>query len=366
LKKVSINILNTNEREFLEKTLPLILDQTYPEYEVILTDNASTDGSVEYVREHFPEVRILQNEENLGYVGGHNRGIAETDGDYVMLLNADIFLKPDFLEEKVKAVEYADDVGSAEGKLLQIRPDEERFPDYKIFDSTGLAINRMRKNSDRAYGVEDVGQYDREEFVFGPSGATPLYKREMLEDIRIDDEYLDSTFFIYREEVDLAWRAQIQGWKCRYTPKAVAYHVRGYSPKTPEEYAPLLPPAAVPEPLPHAGQERVDPKSPGRPAPLPPLRVPPVRLRRDPRTPPLQGLSSVFRALPRGSSEAEDHRLAETGHRRIPPAVVSIGRRAIRIPLGISRRIDDHPGEQRRCSSSPGSIQPSPTSHISP
>lgn len=232
MKKVSINILNTNEKQYLEKTLPLVLDQTYPEYEVILTDNASTDGSVEYVREHFPDVRILQNEENLGYVGGHNRGIAETDGDYIMLLNADIFLKPDFLEEKVKALECADDVGSAEGKLLQIRPDEEGFPDYKIFDSTGLAINRMRKNSDRAYGVEDVGQYDREEFVFGPSGATPLYRREMLEDIRIDDEYFDSTFFIYREEVDLAWRAQIQGWKCRYTPKAVAYHVRGYSPKS--------------------------------------------------------------------------------------------------------------------------------------
>lgn len=232
MKKVSVNILNTNERKFLEKTLPLILRQTYPNYEVTLIDNASTDGSVDYVSRHFPEIRILANEKNLGYVGGHNRGIAATDGDYVMLLNSDIFLTPTFIEEKVKALESGSDVGMAEGKLLQIRPDEVGFPSYKIIDSTGLAINKMRKNSDRGYGSEDVGQYDREEFVFGPSGATPLYRREMLEDIRIDNEYFDSTFFIYREEMDLAWRAQIQGWKCRYNPKAIAYHVRGYSPKS--------------------------------------------------------------------------------------------------------------------------------------
>ena len=172
MKKVSINILNTNERKFLEKTLPLILDQTYLNYEVVLTDNASTDGSVEYVREHFPEVRILQNEENLGYVGGHNRGIRETDGEYVMLLNADIFLKPDFIEEKVKAVEYADEFGSAERKLLQNRPDENGFPDYKIFDWTALATNRLPQKSDRASGVEATGQHGREEFVSARAGAT--------------------------------------------------------------------------------------------------------------------------------------------------------------------------------------------------
>jgi GT2 family glycosyltransferase len=232
LKKVSVNILNTNERKFLEKTLPLILDQTYPEFEVTLIDNASTDGSVEFIRENYPQIRVLENAENLGYVGGHNRGITETEGDYVMLLNSDIYLRPDFIEEKVKALEYDSDVGMAEGKLLQIRPDESEFPEYKVVDSTGLAINRMRKNRDRGYGEEDHGQYDREEFIFGPSGATPLYRRDMLEDIRIDDEYFDSTFFIYRDEVDLAWRAQLQGWKCRYNPKAIAYHVRGYSPKS--------------------------------------------------------------------------------------------------------------------------------------
>jgi len=232
MKKVSVNILNTNERKFLEKTLPLILEQTYPAFEVTLIDNASTDGSVEYVRENFPGIRILENEENLGYTGGHNRGIRETDGEYVMLLNADIFMRPDFIEKKVSTIETDSSVGMAEGKLLQIRPDETGFPEYKIFDSIGLAINKMRKNCDRGYGIEDTGQYDREEYVFGPSGATPLYRREMLEDIRIDDEDLDSTFFIYREEVDLAWRAQLYGWKCLYNPEAVAYHVRGYSPKS--------------------------------------------------------------------------------------------------------------------------------------
>jgi GT2 family glycosyltransferase len=231
LKKVSVNILNFNHIRYLKRAIPLILAQTYPEIEITLIDNASGDGSIEYVQKNFPSVRIIRNHQNLGYVGGHNRGIDETDGEYVLLLNPDIFMLSNFIEEKVKSIQFASDVGMAEGKLLQINFNERGFPVNRIIDSTGLVINRMRKNYDRGHGEKDVGQYDREEFVFGPSGASPLYRRKMLEDVRIENEYFDSTFFMYREEVDLAWRAQLLNWKCRYTPNAIAYHVRSYSPR---------------------------------------------------------------------------------------------------------------------------------------
>ncbi len=215
---------------YLKRAIPLIFAQTYSEIEITLIDNASKDGSLEFVQKNFPPVRIIRNDRNLGYVGGHNLGIAETDGEYVLLLNPDIFMLPDFIEEKVKAIGYGHDVGMAGGKLLQIGPDETDFPEKRIIDSTGILMNRMRKNYDRGYGEQDTGQYDREEFIFGPSGAAPLYRRKMLEDIKIENEYFDSIFFMYREEVDLAWRAQLLNWKCRYTPHAVAYHIRGYSP----------------------------------------------------------------------------------------------------------------------------------------
>jgi GT2 family glycosyltransferase len=231
LKKVNVNILNYNQLHYLKRAIPLVYSQTYPEIEIVLIDNASEDGSQAYVQRHFPFVRIIQNEHNLGYVGGHNRGIVETSGEYVLLLNPDVFMLDDFVEQKVKAINFGPEVGMSEGKLLQIAPDEKGFPRKQIIDSTGIGLNPMLKNYDRGYGEEDTGQYDQEEFIFGPSGAAPLYRREMLEDVRMGNEYFDSLFFMYREEVDLAWRAQLLSWKCRYTPKAVAYHVRGYSPK---------------------------------------------------------------------------------------------------------------------------------------
>ncbi|HEX2173542.1 MAG TPA: glycosyltransferase family 2 protein [Dehalococcoidia bacterium] len=231
-KLVSINILNTNERHYLGRCLDAIGRQTYPNLEVAVLDNGSTDGSVEFVRAGYPQVRVIENGRNLGYAPGHNVGIRACSGEYVMPLNTDIFLRPEFVAAKVAALEQEDRIWAVEGKLLRYDPNNPDHPETDQIDSVGLILRRSRRNFDPGQGEIDRGQYDRPEPVFGASGSAPLYRRSMLEDIRYGDEYFDASFFIYREEVDLAWRAQLRGWRCVFTPDAVAYHVRGFSPQT--------------------------------------------------------------------------------------------------------------------------------------
>jgi len=232
MKPVTINVLVYNHRQYLERCISAVLAQTYPDIELIVMDNGSNDGSVELVREEFPGVTLVVNGRNLGYAGGHNKAIRMSHGTYFIALNPDVFLTPTFIEEKVKAAEQDAGIGMVEGKLLKVRFDKGRAVETGLLDSTGLILKKNRKNYERGHGEPDGGRYNNHEFVFGAFGAAPLYKRGMLEDLRIGEEYFDEDFFAYREEVDLAWRAQVRGWKCLYTPRAVAYHVHSYSPET--------------------------------------------------------------------------------------------------------------------------------------
>ena len=229
-KLVSINVLATNEKDCLSRCLKCIQRQTYSPIEVIIIDNASTDGTNEMLRSDFPEFAVITNPDNLGYCKSHNIAIRRCHGDYVMPLNADVFMEPGFVEAKVCAIESATNIGMVEGKLLRIAGHDAAIPDEKTIDGVGTVLTRARRNFERGQGERDEGQYAEREFVFGASGAAPLYRREMLNDIELEGEFFDEDFFIYRDEVDLAWRAQWLGWKCIFTPDAVAYHVRAYAP----------------------------------------------------------------------------------------------------------------------------------------
>jgi len=228
---VSINILSTNEQRFLPRCISCAKAQTYEPIELTVIDNASTDGTAEYVKQHHPDLRLLINPTNLGYCGGHNRGFAEAKGEFLLPLNSDVFMTPTFIAEKVKAMQSDERIGMVEGKLLAIPSQEAKLPEKRVLDGTGVLLTQARRNFERAQGQFDVGQYEELEEVFGASGAAPLYRREMLQELVWNGEYFDETFFIYRDEVDLAWRAQWLGWKCLYTPYAEAYHVRGYTRK---------------------------------------------------------------------------------------------------------------------------------------
>ncbi len=155
-----------------------------------------------------------------------------------MPLNADIYLESDFLENMLKTIKSGHRVGMVSGKLMRFDPVSQIKTD--IIDSTGVYFQRNRRSLDRGAEERDIGQYNKKELVFGASGASPLYNKEMLEDVKINGEYFLKYFFAYREDVDLAWRAQHRKWKCIYTPQAVAFHVRHNTPQKRREMSEMV------------------------------------------------------------------------------------------------------------------------------
>jgi len=145
-----------------------------------------------------------------------------SSGEYILPLNFDIILTSTFVEEMVKAIESFSDVGIVSGRLYILKGNEKT----NIIDSTGIVMQGMFP-ADRGQNEVDLGQYSKIEYIFGVSGAAPLFKRNVLEDIKLNEEYFDEDFYIYVEDVDLCWRAQLYGWKALYTPSAIAYHHRG-------------------------------------------------------------------------------------------------------------------------------------------
>jgi len=217
--KVSIIIVNWNGREYLDECLSSIYDQTYSNFEVIVVDNGSTDGSAEVLGEKFPFVNLIQNEKNLGFAEGNNIGIKKAFEDqevkYIATLNNDTLVESNWLKELVSAPERDKQIGSCQSKML-------RYSDRSIIDSTGIKLLANGTVSDRGGGEKDDGQYDKLEEVFGACAGAALYRREMLNDIGL----FPSHYFASFEDVDLAWRARYAGWKCVYVPSAVVYHFR--------------------------------------------------------------------------------------------------------------------------------------------
>ena len=219
---VTIHLLIYNHRHLLRDCIESVLSQDYPDIEFILSDNNSSDGSAEFIEKSYPGLTLVRNPENLGYSRAHNRVIRATSGAYFMPLNPDAVLSPGYARELVRAVGMDRSVGMATGKLYR---NAER-----IIDSTGMYFTPALRHLDRGSDEPDHGQYGRWEFVFGVSGAAPLFKREMLEDVQVLGEPFDADFFAYREDADLCWRAQLMGWKAVYAPAATALHARAVLP----------------------------------------------------------------------------------------------------------------------------------------
>jgi GT2 family glycosyltransferase len=220
MKKVSIVILNWNCKEFLPRCIESVLNQTYKNIGLIIMDNNSTDGSVDMLKKRYPSLNIMVNSENLGFAKAHNIGVSNTNGDYYLPLNPDVELTPNYIEEMVKAIEIDEMVGRVSGKIFLKSKNNNN-----IIYTTGHFIKKNGIVGNRGYGKLDEGQFSEIEEVFGVNGAAPLYKREMFEDIRLGEkEYFDELFFVYGDDIDLDWRAQLRGWKCLFTPYAVGYH----------------------------------------------------------------------------------------------------------------------------------------------
>ncbi len=211
--KVSVIIVNWNGKKFLKNCLSSVFKQTYKNFEVLMVDNASKNDSVEFVKKNFPNVKVIQNNKNYGFAEGNNIGIRKAKGKYIVLLNNDTIVDRNWLEELVKIADSNKRIGMIAPKTL--------YMNGKI-DTLGLMILK----SGLAWDIKDKKDL---KWLFCPSGVSALYKKEMLEDIKLDGEYFDKDFFCYSEDLDLGFRARLNGWKCASAPKSVVHHIHGGS-----------------------------------------------------------------------------------------------------------------------------------------
>lgn len=208
---VSVVITSWNGRHWLEQCLPTVAAQVYPAFEIIVVDNGSTDGTVAWLEAEWPQVRIIQLEQNLGFAAANNAGIRASRYPFVATLNNDTRVDRHWLSELVRAA-GTPGVGMVASCVL-------RWHKPDMIDSAGLYVDVTGTAWNRGWGRPASSAATAGD-VFGPSAAAALYCRRMLDEVGLFDE----TYFAYYEDVDLAWRARKVGWRCRYAPAARVWH----------------------------------------------------------------------------------------------------------------------------------------------
>lgn len=212
---VTVAVLNYNGRELLEVVLPSLARQTYRDFETVVIDDCSSDDSLEYLARCWPQVRVVSaGERNVGVAAALNLAVRSARRRLLALLNNDIELDPGWLGELVAGLERHPSAGSASCKLLNYWRRNELDGAGDVFTRDGTAFRR-------GHGEPDVGQYEREEYVFAPTAGAALYRMEVLDAVGPFDE----SFFAYLEDVDWGLRAQLAGYRCLYVPTAIGYHM---------------------------------------------------------------------------------------------------------------------------------------------
>src|SRR3989339_1749059 len=215
MNKVSVQILTWNSIKYIADCLESIAKQEFIDYSVMVIDNGSNDETVEFVRLNYPTVSVLQNFRNLGYAKANNQGIMLAKSAYVLVINPDVILEPDYLKKMISFADKHPEAGSFGGKILKIftqaydRQDQaglRQIIKSDVIDSTGLEIFRSRKAVDRGEGQKDVGQFNSVQEIFGITGAAVMYRKTALDEAMVCNQYFDNDFFAYKEDVDLAWR----------------------------------------------------------------------------------------------------------------------------------------------------------------
>jgi GT2 family glycosyltransferase len=218
---VAVNLVTWNSASDIVACLESVQRQTFRDFEIHVLDNNSTDNTVELLRPF--KISLVQSPSNTGFAKAHNELIRSFPAEYILVLNPDTVLRPDFLEKMIDALSARPDAASASGKLLRM--------DGMTIDSTGIIMLRNQRHLDRGADEPDLGQFDKPEEIFGPSGAAALYRARALHDVSVDGQFFDEDFFAYREDADLAWRFRLMGWTSLYVPSAVALHRRKVTPE---------------------------------------------------------------------------------------------------------------------------------------
>ena len=234
--KAAVVILNWNGQKYLEQFLPSVLASTYPNLEIIVADNASSDNSVRFVKKQFPSVRIIENEDNFGFAGGYNAALKQVEADYYILLNSDVEVTPDWIEPMIALLESDEKIAAAQPKLKD-------WNDRDLFEYAGAAGGFIDKFGypfcrGRIFDhVEaDQQQYDSCMEVFWASGAA-LFIRSLHWK---EAGGFDSDFFAHMEEIDLCWRLKNLGYKIMCCPSSTVYHIGGGTLQTESPYKTYL------------------------------------------------------------------------------------------------------------------------------
>jgi GT2 family glycosyltransferase len=236
---VCISIVTFNSERYIRRCLEAVLNQKDVQCEIVVVDNASTDRTRPILEAFRNRVRIIANPVNTGFASAQNQAIRSTTAEWVLTLNPDVLLDPGFIRTLVDAGGLDSGAGAVCGKLLSAGPGFQPLP-KRLIDSAGIYFTPAARHFDRGWHEPDSPAFDRSEYVFGACAAAALYRRAMIEDISIEGGLFDPDFFAYREDADVAWRAQLMGWRCIYTPSAQALHVRTVVPGNRRSIAPVI------------------------------------------------------------------------------------------------------------------------------
>lgn len=212
---LSVIVVNWNGRQHLHTCLSALERQTYTEREIVLVDNGSSDGSPDYVEAEFPQVRVLRLPKNLGFCGGNNVGIRQSQGEWVALINNDTEADPDWLTASLVAI-HKEQADFAAARL-------RLFDQRAYLDTAGDLYFRTGYPGKRGWLLPDGPEYDQNEWVFGACAGAVVYRRTMLDEIGL----FDKDFFSLMEDIDLSFRAQLAGYRCLYVASALVYHKVG-------------------------------------------------------------------------------------------------------------------------------------------
>lgn len=220
---MSVHVVTFNNELTIRACITSVRKQSLRDITILVVDNASSDRTRQIVQSM--GVPLIKNAKNLGYAVAHNMAISQTQSTYVLTLNPDVVLGKDFLRHMTDALDDNPRVGSAAGLLYRV----DRLDDFPaVVDGAGLFIRRNRRQGLREEGRLADSVPRRPVSIFGPDGAAAFYRRAMLEDIRLADEYFDEDFFMHKEDVDVCWRARLRGWNALFVPQATAKHIRTF------------------------------------------------------------------------------------------------------------------------------------------
>ncbi|MBU4304905.1 MAG: glycosyltransferase family 2 protein [Candidatus Omnitrophica bacterium] len=218
MAQISVVIVTWNAKRFAADCLESVFSQTAEGLEVIVVDNGSTDGTPELLKAYSSRIRLIENRENKGFCYANNQAIKIAKGRYALTLNSDMVLDKNYIFYLKEYLCENPKVGMVQGKFLRM--------DKSTIDGLGLRLSPLLRLFNIAEGKKDSPKFNNSFEIFGPCAAAAMYRKELMDDIKVGDEFFDDRFFFLVEDFDVAWRARKKGWKAMYVPGAVCYHYR--------------------------------------------------------------------------------------------------------------------------------------------